>query len=180
MSDECRHCGVTIEDDDPAYRVVYGRLSDVRSDNISDRQIAGPNEEVDPGADERYWCFGCYKSERAREKGAHYHYDDADELWAILEAADGALVADGKPMTIGGRGWFRVVDGAVQARHLRRYRDNNGEIQVDTAPTEGFDTAEFGEFFDEASEIRLVYLKPVDETPFVAGQNHTLGGDCGR
>ena len=181
---ECRHCGTAIEDDDLTFRVVYGYLSEVREDNISEKQVGHVGEELDPGADERYWCFSCFKREREADRAAHYHYEDAAELWDILEAADGSLVADARPLTVGGRGWFRVVDGSVQARHsvhVHGGEDDDWDIGFDTEPTEGFDTADFGDFFESAEEDRrLVLLKPVDETPFIAGQNRTLGVDYGE
>lgn len=180
MTVECHHCGSTIEDDDLAYRVVYGRLTDVRADNISDKQIAHADEELDPGARERYWCFDCHKHERQSDRAAHYRYENATALWHVLEAADGALVADSKAITVGGRGWFRVVDGVTQARHGVRVpgdEDDDWGIRFETKPTQDFDDADFIDLFGGVDDDRrLALLRPVDETPFVAGQNETLGG----
>lgn len=177
---ECRYCGTTLSGDDLTYRVLYGRFHHTHDGVVSEKQVAGPGEELDPGADERYICFDCYKDEHDRAKGAHFEYEDADELWSILAAADGRLVADAMPMTIGGRGWFRVVDGAVEARHsvmVEGGENDDWDVGFDTEPTPDFEEADFYEFFGGDKEIRLVYLKAVDETPFVAGMNRTLGVD---
>ncbi|SDL09979.1 hypothetical protein [Natronorubrum texcoconense] len=174
---ECRYCETELSDDDATYRVLYGRFEHASEDIVSDKLIAGPNEQLEPGADERYYCLDCYKDEHDREKGAHFEYESADELRSILEAADGRLVADARPMTIGGRGWFRIVDGDVQARHsvtIHGDESDDYDIRFSTEPTPNFDSDDFDEFFGGAKEIRLVYLKSVDETPFVAGMNRTL------
>lgn len=176
----CEYCETELEADDSTYRVLYGRLTHVRDGVISEKLVAGPGEEIDPGADERYYCLNCYKREHDRAKGAHFTYESADELFDILAASNGRLVADARPMTVGGRGWFRVVDGEVQARHsvmIRGDEDDEYDIKFETEPSPDFDRDEFDEFFDGAKEIRLVYLKSVDETPFVAGMNRTLGAD---
>ncbi|MFC6764564.1 hypothetical protein [Natrinema soli] len=130
-SAECRHCETTLTGDDLTYRVLYGNIEHAHDDVVSEKQVAGPGEEIEPGTDERYYCFDCYKAEYDREKGAHFEYESADELWAILEASNGRLVADSKPMTIGGRGWFRVVDGEVEARHSVMVRGGDEEHQND-------------------------------------------------
>lgn len=174
---ECRHCETILSGDDLTYRVLYGRFHHAAKGVVSEKQIAGPGEELDPGADERYFCFDCYKQEFDREKAAHFRYESPDELWSILEAADGRLVADAKPMTVGGRGWFRVVDGQLQARHsvmIEGDADDDWDIGFETEPTSGFDEDDFYDFFDGDSERRLVYLKPLEETPLVAGMNRTL------
>lgn len=180
---ECRYCGTTLEGDDLTYRVLYGRFHHANGGVVSEKQVARPGEELDPGADERYYCFDCYKEEHDRAKGAHYEYESAEELWSILEAADGRLVADAKPMTVGGRGWFRVVDGVVEARHsvmVRGGETDDWDVGFETEPTPNFDEEDFHEFFSGGKEIRLVYLKSVDETPFVAGMNRTLGVNYGE
>lgn len=177
-SAECKHCGMTLSGDDLTYRVLYGRFEHATEGVVSEKHVARPGEEIEPGADERYYCFDCYKSEFDREKGAHFEYESSDELWSILEAADGRLVADAKPMTVGGRGWFRVVGGEVQARHsvvVQGNEDDDWDIGFDSEPTPEFEKEDFHEFFGGGKEIQLVYLKSVDETPFVAGMNRTLG-----
>lgn len=178
-SAECKRCETTLSGDDLTYRVLYGKYEHTASGTVSDKQVAGPGEEIEPGADERWFCFDCYKEQYARENGAHFEYETAEELWGILAAADGRLVADAMPLTIGGRGWFRVVDGAVQVRHAVRVKggpDDDWDIGFDTEPSPDWDKAETIKFFDRVEEDRrLVYLKPVDITPFVAGMNRTLG-----
>lgn len=181
---ECKRCETTLSGDDLTYRVLYGKYEHTAAGDISDKLQAGPGEEIEPGADERWYCFDCYKEHFAREKGAHFQYESAVELWAILEAADGRLVADAMPLTVGGRGWFRVVDGEVQVRHsvaVKGGPDDDWDIGFDTEPSPDWDKDETMEFFDRVQEDRrLVYLKPVDETPFVAGMNRTLGVKYGE
>lgn len=158
--------------------MLYGRFEHTRDAVISEKLVADAPETIDPGADERYYCLDCYSEEHNREKGAHYKYESADELWDILAASNGRLVADAKPMTVGGRGWFRVVDDTVQARHsvmVQGDTEDNYNIKFDTEPTSDFDRTDFNEFFNAANELRLVYLKPLTETPFIAGMNRTLG-----
>lgn len=183
QSVECRYCETTLSGDDATYRVLYGRFEHVHEGVISEKLVAGPGEKVEPGADERHYCLDCYTEEHDREKGAHFEYESADELWSILDSANGRLVADARPMTVGGRGWFRVVDGEVQARHsvmVSGDEDDDYDIRFETEPSPDFDREEFDEFFDGEKEIRLIYLKEVTETPFVAGMNRTLGADYGE
>jgi hypothetical protein len=176
-SAECRTCGDTLSGDDTTYRVLYGSFEDVQTENVSEKLIAGPNEELDPGCDERHYCFDCYKKEFDREKAAHFEYETPDQLWDILDGSNGELVADAKPMTVGGRGWFRVVDGEVQARHsvmVEGGENDDYDVGFDTEPTPDVDREEFENFFSPDRKIRLVLLKPLEETPLVAGMNHTL------
>lgn len=173
-TEQCRYCETDLSGDDATYRVLYGRFDHAHDGVVIDKLVAGPNEELEPGTDERYYCLECYKEHHDREKGAHFEYNTAAELWSILEAADGRLVADAKPMTIGGRGWFRVVNGDLEARHsvmVQGGEDDDWDIGFETEPTRDFGKADF---FDGAEKIQLVYLKPVDETPLVAGMNRTL------
>lgn len=178
--EECLYCETTLSGDDPTYRVLYGRFEHVKDNIISEKLIAEPGEELDPGADEQYYCLDCYKKHYDRENGAHFEFESAEELWSILEAANGRLVADTLPLTIGGRGWVRVVDGDVQARHAVRVttgEDGDHDIAFDSEPSPDFDRDNFNDLFDGSRDMRLIVLKPVDETPFVAGMNRTLGID---
>ena len=60
--------------------------------------------------------------------------------------------------------------------------DDDWDIGFETKPTQDFDDADFIDLFGGAADDRrLALLRPVDETPFVAGQNETLDGfDAGR
>lgn len=172
----CVSCDDDLESDDLSYRVVYGRFKHVRDDTIATSQNVRVYDEKQ-GANEKYYCFDCYREEFFREKAAHFEYETPEELWSILEASDGRLVCDAKPMTVGGRGWFRVVDGNLEARHsVHVYgdEDDDWDIGFETEPTPNFGEEEFMEFFDEDREFKLVYLKPLEETPLVAGMNRTL------
>ena len=178
MCEQCKICEKELDESDTVYRVLYGKYEHAKNGNVSQKQIAHGDEDLEPGVDERWYCFECYKNEFDRENGAHYTYRNANELYKILNASDGHLVADAKPLTIGGRAWVRVVDGVPQARHaIRIAGDENDDydIKFATEPTEDFDRSRFDELFNAPEDRRLAILKPVDETPFVAGMNRTLG-----
>lgn len=179
----CERCDTTLSDDDLTYRVLYGRFHHAAAGAVSEKQVAHAGEDLDPGADERWYCFDCYKEYYDRDKGAHFNYESAAQLFAILDASGGQLVADAKAMTVGGRGWFRVVDGTVQARHsvaVAGDETDDYDVKFETEPTPDFDREDFDEFFADRGDRGLVILKPVSETPFVAGMNRTLGVDYGE
>ncbi|QIO25481.1 hypothetical protein [Haloarcula sp. JP-L23] len=154
----CFGCRETFETEQHAYREVFGEVADVTDHGL----VFGTTG----GVPVRHWCRACWNRERGREKAAHYDVTDGDRLWAILDAADGALVADLMPILVGGRAWIRVVDGDVEARHTTRERTDEGGIRFGTEPSEDFDVTQFGEFFDEPTDMTCVLLKPADETPF--------------
>lgn len=153
----CQKCREPFEAEDHAYREVFGKI-----DRTTDRGIVFG---ATGGIVVRHYCEECYREHRSRAKAAHYDVTDGERLWDILEAADGDLVADMLPMLVGGRAWVRVVDGDVEARHTVRERTEDG-FRFDTEPTEGFDVARFGEYFDDPGDRTRVLLKPADETPF--------------
>lgn len=153
----CAKCREEFEPDDHAYREVFGKV-----DHPVDHGIVFGTTG---GVVVRHYCEECYREYRTREKAAHYDVTDGDRLWDILEASNGDLVADMLPMLVGGRGWIRVVDGEVDARHSVTRRTDQG-VRFDTEPTEGFDVDDFGHYFDDPNERTRVLLKPVEETPF--------------
>lgn len=157
----CRKCHDDIEPEDHVYREVFGEV-----DHTTDHGVVFGTTG---GVVVHHYCDECYREHRTREKAAHYDVTDGDRLWAILEAADGELVADLIPMLIGGRGWVRVVDGEVEARHSTRERTEGGAIRFSTEPTPDFDVEDFGHYFDDPDDRTRVLLKPVEETPFAEG-----------
>ena len=179
----CHYCETELSGDDLTYRVLYGKYHEARDGVVSEKLAGRAGEELDPGTDERYYCLSCYKEHHDREKGAYFHHQGPEEMWSILKAADGRLVADTLFMTIGGRGWIRVVDGEVQARHSVRVRggdDVDWDLGFETEPTPEFDSDRFEELFTlpgdrDRGEHPPVLLKPAHETPFTAGMNRTLG-----
>ena len=154
----CFSCRETFEPEQYAYREVFGAVGRVTDHGIT--------FETTGGVPVRHFCQDCWNRERGREKAAHYDVTDGDRLWAILEAANGDLVADLLPMLVGGRAWVRVVDGDVEARHTVHERTDDGTIRFDTEASDDFDVTEFGELFDEPGDRTRVLLKPADETPF--------------
>lgn len=153
----CQKCRTDLADEDYVYREVFGSV-----DRTTDHGVIFGTTG---GVVVKHFCQSCYREYRLRRKAAHYDVTDGDRLWAILEAADGDLVADLIPMLVGGRAWIRVVDGDIEVRHTVRGRTEDG-IRFDTEPTEDFDVDDFGQFFDDPNERTRVLLKPVDETPF--------------
>lgn len=153
----CYQCWNDLEAGDHAYREVFGEIDHTTEHGV----VFGTTG----GVPTRHYCQDCYNEHRKRDKAAHYNVTDGDRLWDILAAADGELVADLLPMLVGGRGWIRVVDGAVEARHSVRERTDDG-MRWTTEPTEGFDVDRFGRYFDDPGDRTRVLLKPVEETPF--------------
>jgi len=153
----CFGCHEGFESEQHAYREVFGKIGEVTDHGL----VFGTTG----GVVVRHWCRECWNNERGREKAAHYKVTDGDRLWDILDAAQGELVADLMPMLVGGRAWVRVVDDEIEARHSVHERTAEG-IRFDTEPSEDFDVAEFGKFFDEPTDRTRVLLKPAEETPF--------------
>lgn len=171
----CKLCRDPIEPGDWAYRETHGKVATVEEHGLT--------FGFDGGVGVHHYCHDCYVEHRKREKVTHYPVPDADTLWEILEGANGTLVADAKPMTVGGRGWFRVVGGELEARHSVRRTvetDSGFEVRVTTEPSTDFDVNDFGDFFgDEPDETgrRIVYLRPVGESPFADGGDLDGDGD---
>jgi len=154
----CFGCRESFDAEQHAYREVFGEVAEVTEHGL----VFGTTG----GVVVRHWCRECWNERRGREKAAHYKVTDGDRLWDILEAAQGDLVADLLPMLPGGRAWVRVTEDGVEARHTTHERTDDGKIQTDTEPSEDFDVAKFGEFFDDPTDRTRVLLKPVEETPF--------------
>lgn len=164
----CAHCREPLEEGEHVYRELFGSVEEVKDHDI----ILGRTG----GIVLRNYCQACYNEQKNRDKGAHYDVTDGDRLWTILEAADGELVADMRPMLVGGRAWVRVVDGDVEARHSVMEKTSQG-FRFDTEPTEDFDVTRFGDYFDDPGDRTRVILKPAEETPFakvadVGGESH--------
>jgi hypothetical protein len=138
---------------------MYGKVEETKSYGIRFK-------ESESGHYPKLFCMRCWGRVRGRDAAAYYTPDDADQLWAVLTAANGTLVADLKALTIGGRGWVRIVDGAVEARHSVREKGDDGVIRFTTEPSEEFTRERFDELLDQPRDRRLVLLRPVSETPF--------------
>lgn len=121
---------------------------------------------------QEHYCHDCWLTEFAREKAAHWEIQSSETLWDVLESADGELVADCKPVFLGGRPWIRVVDGELQCvgSHLYRERfdENNKPVLKTKIEEHDVDQEWFDENFsvDKTDRPTIVFLKPVDETPF--------------
>lgn len=159
---ECSSCDEDIQDRSLARRVQYG-FWDHETQNFEN------------GALQRHYCEACWREEFGRDIAAHYEVQSAQRLWDVLEAADGRLVADLRPIFVSGRPWIRVQDGELQALNSTVV-DSDQEadppiiefgVEVVDADREWFDRtfrAERELPDDEMPTIAL--LKPTDETPF--------------
>lgn len=156
----CVKCHEEFSPGDHVYREVFGKVG-----RLTDHGVV---YSTTGGVPVRHFCHGCWNEHRGRDKAAHYDVTDGDRLWNILEAADGDLVADMRPMLLGGRGWIRVVDGDVEARYTITKQTADGKIAFDTELDEDFDVDDFGRYFDDPGERTRVLLRPVDETPFAS------------
>lgn len=159
--EECAQCGSKLGE-----RVHYV-FTHCRSEDNQDR-LFGPQS----------WCSECYEERQRRDGGTRFEIDDgAQELWRILEASDGRLVADLKPLFVASRPFVRVVDGDIQAIHVTRdvaspSKQSTGSERMVSAPTVHHATVDRG-WFDEildksilSEQKAVVYLRPVEETPF--------------
>jgi hypothetical protein len=157
----CRECGDPIESDELSRRVNWG-FWDADTQNYRD------------GARVEVYCESCWREDFQRDAAAYYDVRDSERFWAILKAADGQLVADLNPMTIGGRGWIAVVDGSLHGLHLSTEVSENGDcVRMETTVEESdVDREWFEEFFasvdddDRDGPPMTALLKPREETPF--------------
>lgn len=153
----CYKCREDLEAGDYAYREVFGEI-----DHTTDHGVVFGTTG---GVPTRHYCQACYRKHRKRDKAAHYRARDGDRFWQILEAADGELVADLRPMMIGKRGWIRVVDGELEGRVTERYQTDDGRLGFRTKPWD-ITVLDFADRFDEPGDRARVMLKPAEETPF--------------
>lgn len=181
---ECDGCGdraVTFP-----HTVTYGEWDDESS-----------NYRHPPRRRDRY-CRSCWREDFSREKACYWDVSSTSgaRVFEVLSAADGELVADSYALTIGGRGFARVVGGEVESiamgREARRDPDVlefypfwtemdregfeelfGGDSSLDTSLDSGSDTP-----LDTGSDTSLdsdsdsdrlplmVLLRPASETPF--------------
>jgi hypothetical protein len=165
-------------DSDPASEGFYDDRPKCREcgEHITDwavfvRKGYWTGSEFDDTPLENYWCKDCYHQHRQRESAARYEITDHDQLWDILNAANGDLVADTYPLTVGSRGFVRIVDGELQALKVKLVPKEPEVIQSEIEVVDTFDQEAFESLFSVAGDRdddppRIVYLKPSDETPF--------------
>jgi hypothetical protein len=152
---ECTHCGSVIEE-----RAVV-----VRSGEWNGQAFATPNRT-------KWWCRECYNRHRRRDAAAHYPVTDSGELWEILAAADGSLVADLSTIFSSG-GWVRIIDREPQVLAVSREMDaKQNVLRFEAEPIE-WSKQTFHERMETVKEATsdekptpTVALRPVGETPF--------------
>jgi len=118
---------------------------------------------------EQRYCRDCWQDQEGRANGAHYWPDSADELYAVLDAADGGLAATLTWWS--GRSSIRVVDGEVEAAVTKPHdggtaNDGTPILQFESERIEGFDRDEFDDVADPPDERGLVLLKDPERTSF--------------
>lgn len=130
------------------------------------------------GGIEHHYCRACWQEREGRTNGAHYFPESSEELWDVLEAADGDLVAilcwwSGRPA-------IRVVDGDVEAavtkpNHGGTTDDGTPILNFESEYIDDFDEEQFHEDADppDTEGLNLVLLRNPEQTPFAA-----LGGDA--
>lgn len=159
---ECNNCDEQIPERSLARRVQYG-FWDPEAQNFEN------------GALQRQYCEACWNQEFDRDIAAHYEVQSAQRLWDVLEAADGRLVADLRPIFVGGRPWIRVQDGELQA--LRSTVVDSDRLADPPVIEFGVEVADYDrEWFDRTFRAErelpddemptIALLKPADETPF--------------
>lgn len=172
MSDttSCHHCD--RDRDGHSYLLLYGDWDPDR-DGFSRAPVA------------EGFCRDCWKEDFQRTVGAHWEVSDVEQLWDVLEAADGALVADLVYLFVGGRPFVRVVDGEPQAIAASTRANREEEtlrvvpefIDVDRDWLQDVFNAERNLPDDDHPTIAII--RPVEETPFGdvrerGGQSHKI------
>lgn len=119
---------------------------------------------------DHHWhiCHYCWHNEYDAKKATTYQTDDADELWAILAASNGQLVADLSAFFIPGPCYVRVVGDELQT----------ATVNMKKAPPESeYDLTSESKLVDE-HDLFLedvvednerdtpIWLITADETPF--------------
>lgn len=155
----CSECGEVIESEQDNTRVVRWGFWDEEK------------QWFQGSAHQEHYCPACWRYEFAREAAAHYEVTDVDRFWDILEAANGQLVADCKPMFISGRPWLRVVDGDLQVLGAHMYRGDQPDVVKSRVERhEDVDREWFNDTFADVVEgsnpPAVALLKPAEETPF--------------
>lgn len=127
---------------------------------------------------EQRFCRDCWSKDYGRRNGAHFRPESAQQLWTMLDAADGSLVAI--PCWWSGRPSIRVVDGEPEAavtkpRDGGQTADGTPILKFESERIEGFDREEFDEVLapPENEDFNLVRLLEPGQTAF-AGLD---GGD---
>jgi len=149
----CRNCDGPI--DGWATFVVYGEFD-------ADRR------GFKRGDHNWHVCYSCWHSEYDSKKATTYQTDDPDELWSILAASNGNLVADLSAFYIPGPCYVRVVDGEPQAATVNMIQAPDDSENDLTHEPELFDAHDLilEEHTEDADPRFPVYLVTADETPF--------------
>lgn len=152
----CRECGDPVEGLGTVF-VVYG-------DWNADRQ------GFERGDHHWHVCESCWRQEYQSQKATTYQTNDPDELWAILEASNGQLVADLSAFFIPGPCYARVVDDELETITVNNNPHQNADGKIAFDP-EVVEVDEHDLFLDELLEnnegpCSPIYLKTADDTPF--------------
>ena len=170
----CKHCRTPLGIDSDglgpttryAYLTVFGEW---------DRRQQGFTASGG-GTVTHHYCQRCYMKHYRADRAAYYDVDDADRLWTILDSSDGRLVADCKPIFVGGRPFIRVVDGEIECVAPKHHRSESEQLIRSHIERVDVDRDWFNDVFSQdqakADDERptRVMLKPINETPFDGGR----------
>lgn len=156
---DCDECGEIIAGPEQIKRTIRWGFWDEERQNY------------EKNSHEEHYCRSCWHEKFERDAAAYYEVTDPERFWRILEAADGDLVADLRPVFVGGRPWIRVVDGELQEMHTTVEADRANNILRFDVEKGNVDREWFFRTFRDISELpddvpQIALLKPADETPF--------------
>lgn len=158
----CYKCHESIQPDDHVYREVFGTV-----DRTTDTGVVFGTTG---GVVVRHWCEDCYREHRTSKKATTYQTDDPDELWAILAASNGQLVADLSSWYMPGPCFVRVRDGELEAATTNAARppaDSEYDLTFESVEwDDAYDLFLEEHLEDNTDPERPIYLVTADETPF--------------
>lgn len=152
---ECKNCGDVLGDEFAVF-CVYG-------------QWDAEKQGFEDGDYNWHYCNDCWHTDFDATKATHYQTENADELWEILAASDGQLVADLSAFFIPGPCFVRVVDDELQACTVdMKPSPDHPEYDFTNEPRMSEDTDLLLEHCLEQNSDphHPIYLKTADETPF--------------
>lgn len=152
---DCTRCDEYIEDGELAYSIQYTYW------NASDSSF-----EDEPQTS--YYCSDCWNEIRPERSGTELEIRNTEQLWGILDASKGDLVADFGTITVGARPYIQVLDGTPFVASVKARRAGDDVVQFYTSFEE-----KDREWFDETVQSykdedlpTIVRIKSEEETPF--------------
>ena len=152
----CYDCGEYLQEEELVHQISFA-FWDVEESEF----------EKDEPSTESY-CEDCWREIRPHKQGVEFEIDTVDELWEILSASDGRLVADCKPIVLGTRPFIRVTNGHAEVAVVKRRLAGENVIghysEFKQQDRDWFtDTVES---FLDGDLPPLIYLRNSENTPF--------------